>query len=206
MKTNYDLFKLLDRCIRKEREAWDSFIAAFGDTMCRYIDEILNMYAYPFPNDAAEDIMNSVFLELLNENCKRLKDFQGKDETSFLAYLKMICFHITVNWLGEREPWIALEDVQDQDFYGNGTEDIEASDLEEIIMMLKCSLSARYYSLFILFYEEGFNLSEIAQMLHMKIRALHQLKSRMIKNIRKIAESKHLYPVLGISLTDPPCM
>ena len=204
MDMNEDLFIFLDHCCKKDRKAWEVFVNRYGIIIYHYIIRTLKRYGLDYQDYEVDDIFNSVFLELLNEDCKRLKDFRRKEGNSFLAYLRMICFRIIARYINERESFVAMGDVgqiiPEKGDYGGG----ESMDLKEIILILKENLPKRYLYLFKLIYEEGLDFDEIAELLNMKLKSVYQLKIEMIKNIQRIAKQKRLYSSLKLSLAGTP--
>jgi len=141
-------------------------------------------------------------LALLDENCKRLKNFRGQNERSFRAYLREISFHITVDFLRKKRNFIDLDQIQYCISAKNDFEKVDYGDLEKTILTLRKELPQRHNYLFKLIYEEELEFSEIAGILKLKLNALHQLKFRMIKNIIKISKKQGLYHDLKIFMTD----
>jgi RNA polymerase sigma factor (sigma-70 family) len=141
-------------------------------------------------------------LTLLDDNCKRLSNFRGQNERSFRAYLREISFHITVDFLRKKRNFIDIDQIQYCISTKNDYEMVDYGDLEKTIMTLRKELSQRHNYLFKLIYEEELDFAEIAEILNIKLNALHQLKFRMIKNIIKISKRQGLYNELKIFMTD----
>jgi RNA polymerase sigma factor (sigma-70 family) len=180
-------------------------VETYGNPIYNYIVRTFKRYSYSFQNDEVDETLNSVFLALLDENCRRLKNFRGQNERSFRAYLREISFHITVDLLREKKNFIDLGQIQYYISTKNDYGRLDYIDLEKIILALRKELPQRYNYLFKLIYEEDLDFSEIAEILDIKLNALHQLKFRMIKNIIKISKKKGLYHELKTYLIDLCC-
>lgn len=204
MGTEKDFYELLQRCRERDKDAWEVFINHYGHIIYHYIIKTMKRYLYTYNEDDLDDIFNNVFLALLSENCKKLRDFRGCNERSFLAYLRVIIFHIAVDYLREKETFIEFERIQNLDLASVSSVRMDRRDLKEMILILRESLPARYSLLFRLIYEEGFNFSEIADIMNMKINAVHQLKYRMVCKIRQIALKKNLYADLQFMVGSIP--
>lgn len=204
MDLNEDLFTFLDHCCEKDREAWEVFVNSYGIIIYDYIIRTLKRYGFDYQDDDANDIFDSVFLELLNEDCKRLRDFRRKEERSFPAYLRMMCFRIIARFINERESFVALGNVRQIIPEKGNSGKADSMDLKEIILILKKNLPKRYLYLFKLIYEEGLDFDEIAEIMNMKLKEVYQLKIQMIKDIQRIAKEKRLYSRLKLSLADAP--
>ena len=197
MTYNKYFIDFLDRCRKKDKDAWNAFVEKYGNLIYYYIIKTLLRYCYSFQDDEVESIFHNVFLILLNEDCKVLKRFRGRDEYSFLAYLRVISFNTSVDYLRKQRNFMDLEKIQYFISDHNYMMKADQKDLKDIILTIKEELPERQNYLFKLIYEEGFVLSEIADMLNINLNAVHQLKFRMIQNIYKILKRKDLYHVLN---------
>ncbi len=201
-QTDTDFLEFLDKCANKDKDAWDTFVERYGSLIYNYILRTLKRYNYFFHNDEADEIFNRIFLALLDKKCRRLRNFRGQNERSFGAYLREISFHISIDFLREQKNFLGLEQIQyrisDDDKY----EGFDRRELKEIILILKEELPQRHKYLFKLVYEEGYDLSEIAEIMELKLNAVHQLKFRMINNLIKIAKKKNLYYELKKFISD----
>ena len=202
LQTNTEFLEFLEKCAKKDKEAWDSFVEKYGSLIYNYIIRTLKRYNFFFQNDEVDEIFNRIFLALLDKKCRRLKNFRGQNERSFGAYLREISFHISIDFLREQKSFIELEQIQyrisDDDKY----EKFDRKELKQIIVILRDELPDRHKYLFRLVYEEGYDLSEIAEIMDLKLNAVHQLKFRMINNLIKIAKKKNLYYELKKFISD----
>lgn len=199
MEINKDFLKFLDLCTQKDRGAWDHFINKYSNLIHNYIIKTLQRYNYLFQEDVPEDIFNRVFLALLDNDCKRLKNFRGQDELSFKAYLREIIFNLTIDFLRGQKRFIALECIEHINIEKDQDKELDDFNLLKTIMTLKDELSERYKYLFKLIYEEDLGMSEIAEIMNLKLNAVHQMKFRMIKSIIDTAKKKNLYHELAKS-------
>jgi RNA polymerase sigma factor (sigma-70 family) len=203
MEADVEFLDFLDKCANKEKEAWDIFVEKYSNLIYNYIIRTLKRYNYFFQNDEVDEIFNRIFLALLDKKCRRLKNFRGQNERSFGAYLREISFHISIDFLREQKNFIELEQIQyrvsDDDKY----EKFDNQELKDIIVILREELPERHKYLFKLVYEEGYDLAEIADMMDLKLNAVHQLKFRMINNLIKIAKKKNLYYEMKKFISNP---
>jgi RNA polymerase sigma factor (sigma-70 family) len=193
MEINKDFLNFLDLCTQKDRDAWDHFINKYSNLIHNYIIKTLQRYNYLFQEDVIEDIDSRAFLALLDNDCKRLKNFRGQDERSFIAYLREIIFNLTVDFLREQKRFIALECIEHINTEKDQDKELDDFNLLKTIMTIKDELSERHKYLFKLIYEEDLGISEIAKIMNLKLNAVHQLKFRMIKSIIDIAKKKKVY-------------
>ena len=193
MENNKDFLVFLDLCTQKDRDTWNNFINKYSNLIYNYIIKTLQRYNYLFQEDVLEEIFNSVFLALLDKDCRRLRNFRGQDERSFTAYLREIVFNLTIDFLREQKRIVSLECIGQADLDKNKDKELDTISLLKTISILKEGLSERYKYLFKLIYEEDLGMTEIANIMNLKLNAIHQMKFRMIKTIIDTAKKKNLY-------------
>ncbi|MGA1790090.1 MAG: RNA polymerase sigma factor [bacterium] len=193
METNGNFLDFLERCTKGDKKSWDHFVDRYGSLIYTYITKALKRYSYSLHDDERDDIFHRVFLALLEDDYRRLNKFKGDNERSFMAYLREIAFHMTIDFLREQRSFVALEQVQNRITYKDQHKGLATQDLRRILRILKDKLCDRHKYLFKLIYEEEWELTEIAQLMNLSINTLHQLKFRMIKNMIEIAKRENLY-------------
>jgi len=203
MEKDTTFLDFLKRCASKDKKAWDTFIEKYSHYIYLYINRTLRRYNTGPQNGETEEIFNSVFLALLDNDCKRLKNFRGKNEYSFLAYLRVISFHMTVDFLRKRKNLVALEKVQNYLPNRDHLMSLDRKDLRDMLTIVSDELPSRHRYLFRLIYEEELDSSEIAEIMNINLNALSQLKFRMMKNLIKTAKKKGLYSELKKFLVNP---
>lgn len=206
MHEDKDFIDFMDNCIKKDKDAWDMFVEKYSPLIYNCILKTFKKYNYFSKNDEVNDIFNDIFLSFIEEDYKRLRNFRGRNERSFLAYVRTICFHITVDYLRKQRNFIELEKVQNFLHNKSSFDYLDQKDLQEIIANLKSDLPERHNYLYEMIYEKEISVHEIANIMKIKINALGQLKFRMIKNFNKIVQKKNLYNELKIFLAESPCI
>lgn len=195
MEKDIEFLNFLYKCANKDKRAWDIFVEKYSNLIYNYIIRALKIYDYPFRYDEVDDIFESVFLAFLDKNCRKLKNFRGQNERSFGAYLREITFHITIDFLRKQRNSVNFEQIQNVISDKKNNETLNNIDLEEIMFMLRDKLPERQKYLFKLIYEEGWELSDITDIMKLKLNAVCQLKHRMINNIIRFAKEEHLCAV-----------
>lgn len=193
MQTKYNFLDFLNKCIQRDKAAWDEFVDRYSNYIYNYIIYTLRRYNYFFRDDEIEEIFNNVYLILLDKNCKSLKNFHGQNERSFLAYLRTISFNTSIDYLRAMSHSVDFDTVRNQIEAGNRFNRLHLKDLRELIEIIKDGLPERHSRLFEMLYEKDLNQSEISEIMDLNSNAVHQLKHRMMKNVIKIAKRKDLY-------------
>jgi RNA polymerase sigma factor (sigma-70 family) len=204
MEKDSEFLVFLKRCEIKDREAWNTFVDKYSNYIYLYINKILGRYNGSSQNGEAGEIFNSVFSTLLNNDCKELKKFQGRNEYSFLAFLREISFLVTLDFLRIRKKLVDKESARDCFPKPDRSMRRDCKDIREIIITISDELPQRHHYLFRLIYKEGLDSSEIAEIMNVNRKTFTHLKFSMLKNLIKIAKRKGLYRELKKFLFNPP--
>ncbi|MCP5498009.1 MAG: RNA polymerase sigma factor [Leptospiraceae bacterium] len=104
--SNFSLQMLLHACIEKQDRAWRLFIQEF--------DQVIQGTAIHYTNGAdSKDIAQIVYWKLLEEDCKRLKNFTGDSIIAFKAYLIKITRYVCLaEWKKKKRDAELLEPEQ----------------------------------------------------------------------------------------------
>lgn len=197
-----DFTSFLGACINRNERAWDEFVAKYGRLIYNYIIKTLKRYNFRFHSDEWEEVYNRIFASLLENDCRRLKNFRGTTEKSFTAYLREICFHNTVDFLRERKSFLDIELIPESSTYDAGYNNLELKQLQNIIEELKKELNPRHQLFFKLLFEKELSSEEIGRIMNLKLNAIHQLKFRLINKLIQIAKKKNLYHELEKFIRD----
>lgn len=88
--------KLLERCIKQDKNAWDVFVEKYSRIISHSIVHTLRIYSFPIENQIVEDLFNTVFLSLLEDNCRKLRQFKWKCKLS--SWLHLIAVRATIDF------------------------------------------------------------------------------------------------------------
>lgn len=84
--------ELLQRCIQADEEAWTTFIDRYHRRIGLYVLRARGVGGVQTDGDglALADLTQEVYLRLLANDCRALRDFRGETEPALLAYLAQI--------------------------------------------------------------------------------------------------------------------
>jgi RNA polymerase sigma factor (sigma-70 family) len=144
-----------------------------------------------FPDSLAEDLVQAVYMRLIDGDGRAIKLFSGKSEASFCSYLKMISVNVVRDYFREakalKRPKISLsldqlvEDQKESPYLkeavsqldGRPTKQQGSLTAEEIDRLLNVVLTGenrdRDRLIFKLRYYEGLTLEEIRDALHLDL-------------------------------------
>jgi RNA polymerase sigma factor (sigma-70 family) len=120
-----------------------------------------------------------------------------------MAYLRMISFSTTVDYLRSQRKFIDLDKLHYILPGKDKMKKLHRKDFRTLVGIIKDNLSERYNHLFEMIYEEELDHAEIADIMDLNENAVHQLKYRMMKKVTKIAKKKDIYDELEIFMMNP---
>ena len=193
--------ELLTACIQGDKAAWDVFVEKYTDLIYHTIHKTLKMYCPDFLYQDLEDIHNSIFLSLIEEDYKKLRQYKGINGCTVSSWIMVIATNTTLNFIKKaNKTSISLEDSSEEDKAVIETiSDPQPSVMEKIADSKKAKLlndlmdglnSAdrlflKYY------YEDDLPPEGIAKIMNLSISAIYSKKSRIIDKLQEIAKEKN---------------
>ena len=184
--------------INGNKAAWDSFVERYTNLIYHTINKILRLHNSDLLYDDIEDIHNSIFLLLMENNYRKLRQYKGIDNCSVSSWIMVITTNFTINHITRRKTFVSL-DSQDPEKGQSALEALpddsalpserltdkeQANLLQELMSELKPNdkLFLKYY------YEDELPPEEIASIMHLTVSAVYSKKSRIIDKLRNIAK------------------
>lgn len=184
--------ELLKRCAKRpcDDAAWDEFVRRFHPTIRGSVVKTFQRKVREeadrrpqFPDDRIDDLVQAVYMRLVEEGSRALKSFEGEHENSIFQYLAMIAVNVVRDYFREakalKRPKVAfsLDELMES---GDGVLSKRATSrldgapatsagpiitLEELERALERAVSDRHRDrdllIFKLRYYDGFTLNEI---------------------------------------------
>ena len=201
----YDSFaekKLLNECISGNKAAWDAFVERYTNLVYHTINKTLRIYNYDLLYDDIEDIHNSVFLSLIDNDYRKLRQYKGIDNCSVSSWIMVITTNFTINYITRRKIHVSLDD-QDTDNEKPMIENVpddRASPLKHltdkerlgILQELVSGLQTNDRLFLKYYYDDELSPEEIATIMNITTSAVYSKKSRIIEKLRNIAKERRI--------------
>jgi RNA polymerase sigma factor (sigma-70 family) len=213
---------LLERCSRRppDEAAWQEFVRRYHVTIRTNVIKTFHRKAREeadrkpqFPDDLIEDLVQAVYVRLIEDRNRALNRFEGEHDNSIYQYLAMISINVVRDYFREmkaqKRPKVSfsldemLETTGDAalvDETAGGLDGKSAAGpgvmftMDEVEHALRRSVSGknreRDVLIFKLRYYEGLTLEEITKALHLDISAISvgSILNRIIKKLRPILD------------------
>jgi RNA polymerase sigma-70 factor (ECF subfamily) len=192
---------LLKACINGDKYAWDLFVERYTNLVYHTIQKTLKICSTDFLYQDIEDLHNNIFLSLIEENYKKLRQYKGINKCSVSSWIMVIATNATINFITRRKQHFSLEDSRDDNKSLSDIlpapdksviDQIDESErytlLEELLKELSVNdkLFLQYY------YVDEISPEEIAGILNVTVSAIYSKKSRIIEKLREIAKKKKI--------------
>lgn len=184
---------ILERCIRGEQDAFEKLVDRYSGLVSFTIRGVFHEYCPSASNEDLEDLHNGVFLSLMEDDFKRLRQFKGL--SSFATYLRVITVRRTVDFLRGQKRAFASNNGDYQDGAppvadANHGPDVKLEILEEENMVGRAirSLSPGDRLLLKLTYVRELPAEQVASILRISINAYYTRKNRALSRLKKMCK------------------
>lgn len=103
-------FNLIKRCLAKETKAWDEFVSRYSSLIYDAVIRTFERYGYPRRPDVLADLHNDIFVLIIEDECRVLKQFEGRNGCQLAHYLRTVSVRRTVDFLRKLRPTVSLDE------------------------------------------------------------------------------------------------
>ncbi|HVF92236.1 MAG TPA: sigma-70 family RNA polymerase sigma factor [Blastocatellia bacterium] len=220
--TEWSVADLLEHCSRRPPDdiVWKEFVRRYNATIKSSVVKTFYTKAREetdrkpqFPEDLVEDLVQSVYMRLVEDRNRALDRFEGEHENSIYQYLAMISINVVKDYFREmraqKRPKVSfsldalLESSGDSPLLNQTVGRLDGkpmfeSDLsfvmEEVEYALKRSVSGKNRERDILIFKlrfiEGLTLEEITRVMNLDISAISvgSILNRILKKVRPLLD------------------
>lgn len=105
-----DDLEFVRRCASQDKQAWDEFVDKYSRLVHNYIHAVLADRNYLASKEIINDLYQEVFLHLIKDDFKKLRQFKGKSGCSLASWLRIITINLTLDFLRRQKPDISLDE------------------------------------------------------------------------------------------------
>ena len=193
--------QLLSRIFSGDKKALEIFVRQFSNLIYTSIQAAFLTRQITFNQQDLEDLHNAVFLQFFEQDCKKLRQYKGKNGCSLASWIKLVTIRIVLNHLrkkgldaiGWKNKIISLDDLSELRGYDmNSWEIMERQEQESLLQNAINSLPPRDRLFAKLHFIKDLSIEEVAESLQLsmqnaytvKHRAIHKLKSFLSEAIK----------------------
>jgi RNA polymerase sigma factor (sigma-70 family) len=119
MKDNVTDLELIKRCINgNDKAAWEIFVNDYSKLIWNSIRKTFLKYSFRYADEDVEDMYSSVFVSLVDNDFKKLRQFRSENACSVSTWLTVITIRMTIDFLRKDKRHLVAEPAgDDQDIW-----------------------------------------------------------------------------------------
>ncbi len=190
--------QLLKKCISGDKEASGLFVQRFSDLVYRSVQYTFISKHVKFNHNDLEDLHNTVFVQLFENQCRKLKQYEGRNGCSLATWVRTLTVRIILNHIRKkgvdsmegRNRLIPLDDLPElREKREEPLTLLEKSEQESLVRDGILKLPPRDRMLIKLHFEQGLSLPEVAETMRISVKNAYTVKHRAIQKLKSYAES-----------------
>ena len=192
---------ILEQCIEGNTSAWETFLKKYSRVIYSSIYRVFKKYSHSIKEEDAKDLYHHILVSLLENDYKKLKQYQGINECSFATWLGVVSVRMTINFIkkeGRKDKSFLPMDKRLQAIGDDGNFSGQVGNKEMFDQIRKIvveDLKPREQLFLRLFFEKGLAFEEVARLIDMTPNSAYVLKNRVLKKIKNIYCKKYLSPL-----------
>ncbi len=198
LSTNEKDRELLSKCICGDHKASEIFVRQFSDLVYRCVQHALMIKHLSLSHQDIEDLHNTVFLQLFESSCKKLRQYKGKNGCSIASWIRVVTVRIVLNhlrkkgldavsWQKKRIPLEDLPELEADRLEGRAL--LEKSEQERRIRDGIRELSPRDRLFLKLHFDKGMPITEVSEIMQLSVNTAYTVKHRAIQRLKTLVES-----------------
>ena len=189
---------LLAKCFAGDRVASEALVRRFSDLVYKTVQYTLRARQVPFKGEDLEDLHNTVFLNLFERKCRKLRQYRGKNGCSLATWIRVVTLRILLNHLRKKGPdaafWqkkrISIDELDHVRAEETDTPALmERAEQESLVQEGLQSLTPRDRLFVKLHFHQGLSVEEVARTMRISIENAYTVKHRAIQRLRAYVAS-----------------
>ena len=193
--------EFVQRCLRKEKAAWDEFVGRYSRLIYNYIFSIFKIKGISPSSDTVNDLFQEIFTGLMENDFQKLRQFKGKNNASLASWLRIITINFCLDYLkkGNKQTLSLEEELTEEGF---SLKDILAdqriladqslTQQERLKQLFECieNLSSQDKYFLEMHIYRGVNLNNLKATLGISRSAVDMRKARLIQKLKECFKDK----------------
>ena len=182
---------LIAGCLAQERRAWNTFVQRHTRYVYFLIEATRARYGATLSEDAKADLHADIFTMFVEDNARRLRDFEGRNKCTLRSWVRMITIRKTIDHLRrKRHRLISIDTLRATKGFEPADDEPDALDQlvsfetasnEPTLELLTSSLTDADRLLLDLFLVQKLKAKEVASVLQLSVGAVYTRKNRLIE-------------------------
>jgi RNA polymerase sigma factor (sigma-70 family) len=96
--------RLLSKCIAGDRNASEILVRSFSNLVYHSVQHTLMGKDISFTAQDLEDLHNTIFLQLFEQGCRKLRQYRGKNGCSLASWISVVSVRVVLNYIRKKGP------------------------------------------------------------------------------------------------------
>lgn len=186
--------ELIERCASQNDEcAWEMFVRKYSRLIWSAIHKTFLSTHYPYTPEDAEDLFHGVFVSLIDNDFKKLRQFRSRNACTLSTWLTVVAVNQTIDFM-RRETKRFHVSIDDAQVSGSALTD-QGQDIESILMERQFTSAIKKAlpglpetdrQVYELLFVQGLVPEEAAANLGISLSTLYTRKHRLINKLKII--------------------
>lgn len=191
--------ELIKRCLSDgDIGAWETFVRRYSRLIWNSVHKTFLSYSFQYTNEDVEDMYSALFLSLVENDFKKLRQFRGENSCAVSTWLTVVIVRMTIDYMRkDKRHHVLKSDQEDGDIWESIPDTryradklIEEKQERESLEISMAGLSPRDEMIYDLLYNKGFSPEETAETLGLTASAVYSRKHRIIGKIKKATKER----------------
>ena len=192
--------ELLKECVQENKEAWNTFVERYSNLIYHTINKTLKTYHADHLYQDSSDIHNNVFLSLMENNYRKLRQYKGRNGCTVSSWLMVVTSNFTLNFIKKQKQHIPIEDnnadninvIKNISISQQPDEELSEKEYREVFKELINDVNANDKLFLKLYYEKELSPEEIAEILNLTVSTVYSKKNRIREKLQKISKKRNI--------------
>jgi len=185
---------LIIRCLSgSDPAAWDEFATSYADLIWSMIHKTFAGFNVSYQKEDVEDLFNSIYVSLVDDDFRKLRQFQGENNCSLSTWLAVVAGRMTIDFIRKDKTrlfadnsgegpqlWETIADAAPLADHRISEEQIQGQISREV-----SQLAPRDRLLYHLLFVRGASAEATAGVLGMSVGLVYSRKHRIINRLKK---------------------
>jgi len=190
--------ELIAQCVSGRQEALEAFVCQYSDLIYRSIQHTLKIKHVAYTVQDVEDLHHSAFLQLLDHNCRKLGQYEGKNGCRLSSWLRVVIARMVLNQIRKkghgaltwRRKQVSLDHMAElKSDDADAVSVIEKLERMQVIGRSIRRLSLRDQQFVHLCFDQELPSAEIARIMALTTQNVYTIKHRVIQRLKTDIES-----------------
>jgi RNA polymerase sigma factor (sigma-70 family) len=183
---------LIALCIQGNKDAWRDFICRYSSLVYYIIKKVLYGSHCDAAREEIDDLHNDIFLSIIDNNGKKLRQYEGKNGCTVSSWVRMIAVRSTIDYLRKKRDTLSLSEEGTKRAVEklsassrNPLQNLEDLERQQLLNGVIAALSQKDQLFLKLFYYKETPPQEIATIFHSSTSAVYSRANYLREKLRE---------------------